>query len=161
MLVTCNGCKDKPVNEWQTRYDSLVNVIEKQKKEIEKQDEIIKYYAQAYDSTAEINDSLQHVGVKVITRYREVKVLADTSELLAICDSLANEYEAFIDQTKVTIAAADSVMSAQSSQIENLKGNNATLQELVKTLKDKIEQQEREIDKWRKLAKRRARAIEW
>lgn len=156
-------CNPKPVqvDPLQAKIDSLATVIDNQRIEIEKQDELIKYYAAQYDSTANVNDSLQGVGVKTITRYKEVKVEGDTSELVAICDSLATEYEAFIDQTKITLAAADSVMKAQDSQIGNYKEQNATLQELVETLKAKIAEQEKEIDKWRKLAKRRGRALEW
>ena len=155
------GCNKPKVDTQKKTIDSLVNVIKAKGKEIEKQDEIIKYYAQAYDSTAEVNDSLAHVGTKTITKYLKVKAQADTVRILAVCDSLATEYEIFIDQTKQTLQAADSVMSAQNDQIGLQKGQILNYVALETSLKDRILTLEKEVDKLKKLAKRRGRAVEW
>jgi peptidoglycan hydrolase CwlO-like protein len=162
LVTTCNGCKDTPKDDKaQQVIDSLKDVIERKETEIAKLDELVSYYAQEYDSTAKVNDSLQDRGVKTVIRYKEVKVNADTAEILRVCDSLATEYEAFIFQTKETLKAADSLMTAQSTQIGEYKVQNEALKALVKNLENKIDEQKSEIDKWKKLAKRRGRAIEW
>ena len=162
IALTIRGCKHEPIKDnTQQVIDSLKDVIERKDIEIQKLDEIITHYAEAYDSTAKVNDSLQDRGVKTIIRYKEAKVVADTAEILRVCDSLATEYEEFIFQTKETIKAADSLMTAQSTQIGEYKIQNDALKALVKNLEERIDQQKKEIDKWKKLADRRGRAIEW
>jgi len=52
-------------------------------------------------------------------------------------------------------------MTAQSTQIGEYKIQNDALKALVKNLEERIDQQKKEIDKWKKLADRRGRAIEW
>lgn len=164
ILVTLKTCKcnpDQPEDTRQKVIDSLEHVIKAKDIEIQKLDEIIFSYAERYDSTAAVNDSLQDRGVKTIIRYKETKVLADTAEILRVCDSLATEYEVFIFQTKETLKAADSLMTAQSTQIGEYKIQNEALKALVKNLESKIDEQKVEIDKWRKLANRRGRKVEW
>ncbi len=53
------------------------------------------------------------------------------------------------------------LMTAQSTQIGEYKIQNDALKALVKNLEERIDQQKKEIDKWKKLADRRGRAIEW
>lgn len=161
IFLVKTGCNKPPQDTSNAVIDSLKSVIAAKDIEIQKLDEVIHYYAGQYDSTAKVNDSLQDRGVKTVIRYKEVKVLADTSALLEVCDSMATEYANFIFQTKETLKAADSLMAAQQqaldvrgSQIENLKA-------LIGELETKIDAQAKEIEKWKKLAKRRGRAIEW
>lgn len=161
IIVFKTGCNKPPQVDTTSVIDSLKSVIAAKDIEIQKLDEIIFSYAERYDSTAAVNDSLQDRGVKTIIRYKETKVLADTAEILRVCDSLATEYEVFIFQTKETLKAADSLMTAQSTQIGEYKIQNEALKALVKNLESKIDEQKVEIDKWRKLANRRGRKVEW
>ena len=162
IALTIRGCKHEPNTDTKQQVvDSLKDVIEKKDIEIQKLDEIISHYAHEYDSTAKVNDSLQDRGVKTIIRYKEAKVVADTAEILRVCDSLATEYEEFIFQTKETLKAADSLMTAQGTQIEAQSSQIANFKQLVGKLEEKISEQEKEIKKWKKLAERRGRAIEW
>jgi flagellar biosynthesis chaperone FliJ len=78
-----------------------------------------------------------------------------------VCDSLATEYTEFIFQTKETMKAADSLMTAQGTQIELQGSQIANFKQLVGKLEEKIAEQEQQIKKWKKLADRRGRAIEW
>jgi phosphopantetheine adenylyltransferase len=162
IALTVRGCKDEPIKDnTQQVIDSLKDVIDRKDIEIQKLDEIIVAYAEQYDSTAKVNDSLQDRGVKTVIRYKEVRVQADTSRIIEVCDSLATEYAEFIFQTKETLKAADSLMTAQGTQIELQGSQIANFKHLVNKLEEKISEQEKEIKKWKKLADRRGRAIEW
>lgn len=162
LIVSLSRCKKpKPIDQTQQIIDSLTAVISDKEKEIAKLDELVTHYAQEYDSTAKVNDSLQKRGVKTIEKYKEVRADVDTAAILAVCDSMATEYEAFIQQTRETLKAADSVMTTQADAIQARDGQIETYKALVNKLEEKLEAQEKEIDKWRKLAKRRGRAIEW
>ena len=162
IALTIRGCKHEPLKDnTQQVIDSLKDVIERKDIEIQKLDEIITHYAHEYDSTAKVNDSLQDRGVKTVIKYKTIRLQTDTSRIIEVCDSLATEYEEFIFQTKETIKAADSLMTAQSTQIGEYKIQNDALKALVKNLEERIDQQKKEIDKWKKLADRRGRAIEW
>lgn len=162
IALTVRGCKDEPiVDTKQQVIDSLKDVIAKQDIEIQKLDEIITHYAQEYDSVYKVNDSLQDRGVKTVVRYKTIRLQADTSRIIEVCDSLATEYSEFIFQTKETLKAADSLISAQGSQIELQGMQIADFKQLVGRLEGKIAEQEKEIKKWKKLADRRGRAIEW
>ena len=162
IALTVRGCKDEPIKDnTQQAIDSLKDVIERKDIEIQKLDEIIVAYAEQYDSTAKVNEELQDRGVKTVIRYKEVRVQADTSRIIEVCDSLATEYAEFIFQTKETLKAADSLMTAQGSQIELQGSQIANFKQLVNKLEEKISEQEQQIKKWKKLADRRGRAIEW
>ncbi len=162
IALTIRGCKHEPIKDnTQQVIDSLKDVIERKDIEIQKLDEIITHYAEAYDSTAKVNDSLQDRGVKTVIRYKEVRVQDDTSRIIEVCDSLATEYAEFIFQTKETLKAADSLMTAQGSQIELQGSQIANFKQLVNKLEEKISEQEQQIKKWKKLADRRGRKIEW
>jgi len=162
IALTVRGCKDEPIKDnTQQVNDSLKDVIERKDIEIQKLDEIIVAYAEQYDSTAKVNEELQDRGVKTVIRYKEVRVQADTSRIIEVCDSLATEYAEFIFQTKETLKAADSLMTAQGSQIELQGSQIANFKQLVNKLEEKISEQEQQIKKWKKLADRRGRAIEW
>jgi phosphopantetheine adenylyltransferase len=162
IALTVRGCKpDKVEDTKQQVIDSLKDVIAKQEIEIQKLDEIIVSYAEQYDSTLKVNEELQDRGVKTVIRYKTIKESADTSRILEVCDSLATEYAEFIFQTKETLKAADSLMTAQGSQIELQGSQIANFKQLVGKLEEKIAEQEKEIKKWKKLADRRGRAIEW
>ncbi len=162
IALTVRGCKDEPIKDnTQQVIDSLKDVIERKDIEIQKLDEIIVAYAEQYDSTAKVNEELQDRGVKTVIRYKEVRVQADTSRIIEVCDSLATEYAEFIFQTKETLKAADSLMTAQGSQIELQGSQIANFKQLVNKLEEKISEQEQQIKKWKKLADRRGRAIEW
>lgn len=162
LVASSNGCGSKPAEDLlQKENDSLKSLIAAKDIEIQKLDEMVSHYAHEFDSTAAVNDSLQDRGVKTIIKYKESKVVADTAEILRVCDSLATEYEEFIFQTKETLKAADSLMTAQSNQIGEYKIQNDALKALVNNLEERIDQQKEEIDKWKKLAKRRGRKIEW
>ena len=162
IALTVRGCKDEPIKDnKQQVIDSLKDVIERKDIEIQKLDEIITHYAHEYDSTAKVNDSLQDRGVKTVIKYKEVRVQADTSRIIEVCDSLATEYTEFIFQTKETMKAADSLMTAQGTQIELQGSQIANFKQLVGKLEEKIAEQEQQIKKWKKLADRRGRAIEW
>jgi flagellar biosynthesis chaperone FliJ len=162
IALTVRGCKDEPIKDnKQAVIDSLKDVIARQDIEIQKLDEIIVHYAQEYDSVYKVNDSLQDQGVKTIIRYKTVRVESDTSRIIEVCDSLANEYSEFIFQTKETLKAADSLMTAQGNQITAQSSQIANFKQLVEKLEEKISEQEKEIKKWKKLADRRGRAIEW
>jgi flagellar biosynthesis chaperone FliJ len=52
-------------------------------------------------------------------------------------------------------------MTAQGSQIELQGSQIANFKRLVNKLEEKISEQEQQIKKWKKLADRRGRAIEW
>lgn len=160
-LSRCNCNKPAPIDPLTKTIDSLKEVISYKDAEIQKLDQLVTYYAKEYDSTANVNDSLQTVGQKTIVKYRTIKTGIDTAAILSVCDSMATEYESFIQQTRETLKAADSVMTRQADAIKARDGQIQTYKDLVKKLEDKLQAQEKEIDKWRKLAKRRGRAIEW
>lgn len=162
IALTVRGCKDEPIKDTKQQViDSLKDVIERKDIEIQKLDDIITHYAEAYDSTAKVNEELQDRGVKTVIKYKTIRLQTDTSRIIEVCDSLATEYSEFIYQTKETLKAADSLMTAQSTQIGEYKIQNDALKALVKNLEERIDQQKEEIDKWKKLAKRRGRKIEW
>lgn len=162
IALTVRGCKDEPIKDnKQAVIDSLKDVIERKDIEIQKLDEIITHYAQEYDSVYKVNDSLQDRGVKTIVKYKTIRVQSDTSRIIEVCDSLATEYSEFIFQTKETLKAADSLMTAQGSQIDIQGSQIANFKQLVSKLEEKISEQEKEIKKWKNLAERRGRAIEW
>ena len=160
-LIVFNCGRKEPADTSNQIIDSLKSVIAAKDIEIQKQDEIITHYAHEYDSTAKVNDSLQDRGVKTIIRYKEVKVLADTSALLEVCDSLATEYQEFIFQTKETLKAADSLMTAQQTALEAKGSQIENMRALIGELESKLDAQAKELERWKKLAKRRGRAIEW
>jgi peptidoglycan hydrolase CwlO-like protein len=162
IALTVRGCKDEPIKDnKQAVIDSLKDVIERKDIEIQKLDEIITHYAEQYDSTAKVNDSLQDRGVKTIIKYKTIRLQSDTSRIIEVCDSLANEYSEFIFQTKETLKAADSLMTAQGDQINAQSSQIANFKQLVNKLEEKISEQEKEIKKWKKLADRRGRKVEW
>ena len=162
IALTVRGCKDEPITDTKQQViDSLKDVIARQDIEIQKLDEIIVSYAEQYDSTLKVNEELQDRGVKTVIKYKTLKESADTSRILEVCDSLATEYAEFIFQTKETLKAADSLMTAQGSQIEIQGSQISAFKQLVSRLEEKIAEQEKEIKKWKKLADRRGRAIEW
>ena len=162
IALTVRGCKDEPIKDTKQQViDSLKDVIARQDIEIQKLDEIIVSYAEQYDSTLKVNEELQDRGVKTVVKYKTIRLQTDTSRIIEVCDSLANEYSEFIFQTKETIKAADSLMTAQGSQIELQGSQIANFKQLVNKLEEKISEQEQQIKKWKKLADRRGRAIEW
>ena len=161
LIVFKTGCNKPPQVDTTSVVDSLKSVIAAKDIEIQKLDEVITHYAHEYDSTAKVNDSLQDSGVKTIIRYKDVKVLADTSALLEVCDSLATEYQEFIFQTKETLKAADSLMTAQQTALEAKGSQIENMRALIGELESKLDAQAKELERWKKLAKRRGRAIEW
>lgn len=161
LLAKFNCNRPEQVNPLQQTIDSLKLVIEDKDKEIDKLDYLVTHYAKEYDSTAKVNDSLQDRGVKTVIKYREVRTDTDTAAIIAVCDSMAKEYSEFIFQTKETLKAADSVITAQQGAIEVRSSQITDLKTLVKKLEDKIEEQAKDLERWKKLAKRRGRAIEW
>jgi Mg2+ and Co2+ transporter CorA len=158
-VVLSRGCdRPAPVDPWQARYDSLQAVATQQQRIIAKAEERIGYYMAAFQAEVRANDSLMRQGARIITRYRTVR---DTALMVAVCDTLADDYARFIIQTEATIRAADSVIGAQGVQIGNLTAARATDGQIAAALEEKIKAQEAQIEGLRKLAKRRGRVLEW
>jgi len=141
----CN--KPQPVDNTQRIIDSLL-------KENKQLVNMVAYYSHQYDSSKHVNDSLKNVGVKTIVKWKTVKEAGDTVEIVKQCDSLAREYEIFVLQTDETIKKADSLITAQYAVTENQK-------QIIEAKDVKINELSDEIIKWKKLAKRRGRTIEW
>lgn len=155
------GCNRPPQVETTSVIDSLKSVIAAKDIEIQKLDEIIVAYAEQYDSTAKVNDSLQDRGVKTVVKYKTIRLQTDTASIIAVCDSLATEYQEFIFQTKETLKAADSLMTAQQNALDVRGSQIENMRALITELESKLDAQAKELERWKKLAKRRGRAIEW
>ena len=160
-LIVFNCGRKEPTDTSNQIIDSLKSVIAAKDIEIQKQDEIITHYAHEYDSTAKVNDSLQDRGVKTVVKYKTIRLQTDTASIIAVCDSLANEYSVFIFQTKETLKAADSLMTAQQTALEAKGSQIENMRALIGELESKLDAQAKELERWKKLAKRRGRAIEW
>jgi hypothetical protein len=131
----------------QKQIDSLTN-------EADKANELAEYYAKQYDEQARRVDSLRSIGAKVIVRYQTVKEKGDTVTIVKTCDSLAVEYQAYMEATDHVLATVDSLLEANRVEIRSLRALDSVKSEVISNLQV-------ENAAWKKLAKRRGRAIEW
>jgi exosome complex RNA-binding protein Csl4 len=143
----CNRVPEKVVEYPKAYIDSVTN-------EANKANELAEFYARQYDEQARKVDSLRKVGAKVIVRYQTVKEKGDTVTIVKTCDSLAVEYQAYMEATDHVLATVDSLLEANRVEIRSLRSLDSVKSEVISNLQI-------ENTAWKKLAKRRGRAIEW
>ena len=143
-------CNDKPVSD----VDHLMATMEAQDKRIREQDAKIATLMGSYDSAVRVNRDLSAKGVRSVVRYKTIRLQGDTVRILESCDSLATEFAEYVIHTQELVERADSVITGQRVQIDNLRERIKVSDTLIGKLQGKLAESE-------KLAKRRGRAIEW
>jgi hypothetical protein len=143
-------CDDKPV----TDVDRLVATMEAQDRHIREQDAKIATLMSSYDSAVRVNRDLSAKGVRSVVRYKTIRLQGDTVRMLESCDSLATEFAEYVIHTQELVERADTLITGQRVQIDNLRERIKVSDTLIGKLQGKLAESEN-------LAKRRGRAIEW
>ena len=143
-------CNDKPVSD----VDRLMTQLEAQDKHIREQDARIASLMGSYDSAVRVNRDLSAKGVRSVVRYKTIRLQGDTVRILESCDSLATEFAEYVIHTQELVERADTLITGQRVQLDNLRERIKVSDTLIGKLQGKLAESE-------KLAKRRGRAIEW
>ena len=143
-------CNDKPVSE----VDRLMATLEAQDRHIREQDARIAALKGSYDSAVRVSRDLSAKGVRSVVRYKTIRLQGDTVRIIESCDSLATEFAEYVIHTQDLVERADTLITGQRVQIDNLRERIKVSDTLIGKLQGKLAESE-------KLAKRRGRVIEW
>ena len=143
-------CNDKPV----TDVEQLMTKLEAQDRHIREQDARIAALKGSYDSAVRVSRDLSAKGVRSVVRYKTIRLQGDTVRIIESCDSLATEFAEYVIHTQDLVERADTLITGQRVQIDNLRERIKVSDTLIGKLQGKLAESE-------KLAKRRGRVIEW
>jgi uncharacterized protein Yka (UPF0111/DUF47 family) len=162
IALTVRGCKpDKVVDTYKEQVEQLKDSIVKFKDKEMKDSVEFAHLSVEYNKASVRADSLGKKTTKTIVRYREVRAKTDTVLIIQAADSLLANSELLAQEVPILRSKADSLIKKGEEYRETIKASSEAYKTLSEVHENEVKELQQQVKKWKKLADRRGRAIEW